>query len=141
MSLSSIQGDDVWSARLAQSEALRKGVEDTVLTGTTGGVVAADFQQSLRAIASSTQIDNLQIRVNPEIDTVDDVQIMQFTFSGSASDWYSIIDFLSEMLGRESAMIVNELSFTKGKRLGIARVSMAGLIPVNIKRSSGESQP
>lgn len=142
-SLSQIQGTDVWEERLRLSLQVRKYADAKILRGTTGGVIAADIQQSLRKIAEDTGIQNLQIQVNSEPEEIDGVDIVQFTLFGLAEDWDTVIDILSAMAANTHSMVIYEMSFSKsmGTRQRSSQFQVAGMIPVKIIAPQIEAEP
>ena len=54
--LSDVQATDVWEKRFEHSRHLRQQFEAKILTGATGGVLAAEIQQSLRKVTNDFEI-------------------------------------------------------------------------------------
>lgn len=137
--LSQIQGTDVWDARLRFSQQMRKRTDAKILTGATGGVMAAVIQQSLRELVIDTGLEAPQILVSPELEEVAGIDVLQFTFTGFAKDWDTVIDALSVMVRGDTQMIIYEMSYAPPtpSQAGISLFRVVGMVPVKIETIEG----
>ncbi|MBL4591753.1 MAG: hypothetical protein JKY96_07315 [Phycisphaerales bacterium] len=133
--LSQIQGTDVWEARLNLSEQIRAQRATKILTGETGGVMAAVIQQALRQLVADTGLQTPQIQVSPEPEDVDGIDVIQFTFTGFAKDWDTVIEALSVMVSGDTQMFIYEMSYTPPipSQAGISLFRVVGMVPVKIE--------
>lgn len=132
--LSSIQGTEVWDTRLALSDAWREQIDANVLTGATGGVLAADIHKSLRNIAGKVGITRMKITVVPEPETLFGLDVMMFSFTGSAADWETMIELLTAIVTTHQ-MNVNGFSFSHSVE-STAETSffrISGLVPIKLQ--------
>ena len=134
-SLSKIQDTNIWEERLAISELAAAQTNQQILTGATIGVIAAELQQTLRGIASRSNLKSPQIKVNAHIEQIEGLDVVQFTFFGLAPDWGSVIDVLAALASDSHKLIVNELSFNQSRGRNGSRFSAAGIAPIKIQKA------
>ena len=135
-SLSKIQDTNIWEERLALSERATTQTGQQILTGATVGVIAAKLQQTLRGVASGSQLKSPQIKVNAHIEQIEGLDVVQFTFFGLARDWDSVIDVLAALASNDHKLIINEMSFNQSQGGNQSRLSIAGIVPVKIQETS-----
>ena len=124
-----------WENRLAESVLARSALQNEIWQGQTGGIIAAEFQQTLRQISADYRFEQIQVRVNPDPAEIDGIQVLSFDFSGRARTSKSLADFFERLAITPKIIVVDEMDFAQNIRDRQApRLSMSGLIPVQIGR-------
>lgn len=101
--------------------------------------MAAVIQQSLRELVIDTGLEAPQILVSPELEEVAGIDVLQFTFTGFAKDWDTVIDALSVMVRGDTQMIIYEMSYAPPtpSQAGISLFRVVGMVPVKIETIEG----
>lgn len=128
-----LSGTDVWAARFEQSRAAQAALERALWTGATGGVIAAELQQSLRRSAQALDFERIQMSVDPSPVDLDGVMVISFDLSATAPDGKSIPPMVEAITKSPKRIIIKTMSFTQDVRdRRKPRLSIGGVVPVKI---------
>jgi len=139
--LQAIKDTEIWPSRLEQSLKLKSQAEEKIWKGKTGGVVAAQLQQTLRALAKTHDVENVVVRVDPEPSEVGEVEILRFEFTGRIDSGKDTIDLFTDLAASKRMIVITELSSTNSIRDQLPTyVALSGLIPIVIEVGKGGTQ-
>ena len=136
--LTTIKDTSYWTERLAQSTVAREQLQSAIWTGNTSGVIAAELQQALRALAAQNNFSQTQVRVDPDPIDVDGITVLSYEFSALAATSKSLADFFEGLTAAPKIILVEDMSFAQSVRdRRPPRLSIAGIIPVQIAPAGG----
>jgi len=139
--LSAIRDTDHWAGRLAQSSDARKSLDSGIWQGRTAGVIAAQVQQALRGMATDLEFDQLQVRVDPDPEDSDGINVLTFELTGRARSSKDFADFFKDIAAYDAIIIIDEFDFAQSLRdRRSPRLNMAGRIPVKISPNDDENE-
>lgn len=136
--LKTIESEEFWTDRLAQSLTFRQQAQSELWAGETSGLVAADFQQTIRQLAGKAQIRNLRISVDPDLDSVNTVPVLNFEVRGFVPSGLALVDVLSDLAAQPRKILIQDLNTTLVERSGSMLV-VSGYIPVNLAETTGQT--
>lgn len=126
-----IQEDDSWEERLAFSVKRRQSAQEALWSGSTPGVIAANFQQSLRKIAADQLAENVNVRVDPEVTNINGIDVLAFDFSGWLPPGDSVFEVLMALARQPHHVAISDVSFSHSLRdRDETRLTLSGFIPV-----------
>lgn len=141
-SLETLRGDSEWAARFEQSLAARQSVDASIWGGQTTGVIAAELQQSLRALASGLGFDSIQVRVDSDTIDLDGAEVLSFEFAGRAPDGKAIVSLFEGVAVNPKQIVIRDVDFSQNVRDRIRpRLAMAGIIPIRIIAKQVQKKP
>jgi len=130
-SLEQIQSEAIWEERLVQSRAARDVTMQAEWTGQTQGIIAAGLQQRLRAITRKAKLKSVRIRVEPEIDTLDGIDVLYFELRGTAENGDVVTDIIADIAADPRLIIVQDSNLSFQSRRP-SQISLSGLIPIRL---------
>lgn len=131
--LTAIKDTDHWAERLLKSTSARQQLQAEIWQGNTSGVIAAELQQALRALAQGHKFDNLQVRVDPVPIEVDGLVVLNFEFQGRSPNSKVIADYLESLAINPKLILIDEAYFSQNLQSPRPPIlTMTGLIPVQI---------
>lgn len=136
--LNQIKETDVWPERLAASSEIKEAAIAKVWSGNTSGVIAAELQQTLRAKSTSNGATDVRVRVDPDADELNGVDILTFEYTGRVPAGKQIIDILTSIAAHEDAIIMTEMSLINSIRdKRPSQFNFSGVIPINTQADPG----
>lgn len=131
--LRSLESQDDWQNRLERSQEVKQQFEDALWQGSTPGVIAADFQQEVQLISGRHNGTQLNLSVDPQPETVENIDILRFSVTARFETGREVIAWYSELASYTPIIIFEEFSTTTPTRRGQqSYVSGTGFIPVNV---------
>lgn len=131
--LNALRGTDIWTDRLAISETMTDMARARMWTGDSPGVIAAEIDQQIRAVAMLYEVENIRISVDPSTTDVGDLQIMSFQFAGNARPQTTPLPLIMRLAGTEKAIFVEDVRFNIDRRgISTSNFSFSGYAPVSI---------
>ena len=128
-----IQEDDAWEERLALSVKRKQSAQESLWSGSTPGVIAANFQQSLRKIATDQDAENINVRVDPEVTSINGINVLAFDFTLWVPPGDSVFEVLMALAKQPHHVAVSDISFSHSLRdRAETRLTMSGFIPVTL---------
>jgi len=134
--LQQLQGDDVWSVRLQTSEAELTKMKSKIWRGSSPGVVSAYLEEALSQLLNQAETKRTTIRVDPELQQLNGIEILSFEMRGQVPSHLAVIDVMALIEGNERHIWINDtrISFNGN---GAATLSATGYIPVDIMANVG----
>jgi len=133
--LEDIRADDSWTSRLAQSKTARGLAEQRQWKGRTPGIIAANLQQKLRAVATKNKMENWRPRVEAATETIDGLDVQYFEFNGLIRGGNNAASVLTDLAADNRMIIVRDVQFSvQANRQSM--LTVRGIIPVSIDNAS-----
>jgi len=143
--LEALKDENPWAERFQSSQVLRQTIKDRRWIGVTSGVVAAEFQQSIRELALDLEFESIQVQIDPAPIEVEDHQVLSFEFTGRAPDGKVIVSILESIAKHSKHIIIRDVDFSQNLRnVGKPRLALSGIIPIAIvsaKSQGGQNRP
>ncbi len=142
--LSTIKETDYWPDRLAQSTRTRDQLQSQIWQGRTSGLIAAELQQALRAMATGLKFNQIQIRVDPDPEDIEGINMLSFEMSGRALSSKDFADFFEDIATYDKILIIDEFDFAQSLRdRRPPRLAISGRVPIQISQpaSTNRGQP
>lgn len=136
--LKEVQSADLWEGRFLAGQAVRQEVDARIWEGITSGVIAAELQQELRKISTQNDIEGIGVRIDPEPETIEDVMVIVFEFSGRYTEVLQPVEMLVDLAAHKKQIIVRDANFSMRKSRG-SILRFSGMIPVKI--DANNTQP
>jgi len=131
--LEALKDENPWAGRFQSSQVLRQTIKDCRWTGVTSGVVAAEFQQSIRELVLGLEFESIQIQIDPAIIEVEEQQVLSFEFAGRAPDGKVVVSLLEAIAKHSKHIIIRDVDFSQNLRnVGKPRLAVSGIIPIAI---------
>lgn len=134
MALNQVEGSDIWGTRRDQSEAIKAVIAERLWTGQTSGIVSANAQQTLQTVLRKRGAEDILITVDPVVDKVSGVDVLNYTVTCRVPRGTVLIDVLSDISTYPKSLVVGKLQAVNYLRNNqFSRLSIDGFIPVDIK--------
>jgi len=131
--LENLSENDQWAERFEKSLQARRSLEQSMWTGITAGVIAAELQQAMRKEALALGYKSLQLRVDTDIQEVEGVDVLLFEFFGQSPDGKNIIAFLESLALMPRLIIIKDAEFSQNIRdRRPPRLTLSAVIPIKI---------
>ena len=141
-SLETLRGDSEWAARFERSLVDRQFVDASIWSGQTTGVIAAELQQSLRALATGLGYDRIQVRVDPDSIDLDGAGVLSFEFAGRAPDGKAIVSLFEGVAVNPKQIVIRDVDFSQNVRDRTRpRLAIGGIIPIRIMTKQAQQKP
>lgn len=137
-----VKETDFWQGRLETSLLLRQASDKAVWSGNTAGVISANFQQTFQQIVQPYPNQQLRIRINPEVETVNDLTVLTYDVSVLLTASEYVADVLAAVAAYPKTIIILDSDITldpRGERL--SRLTLSGVLPVNITPPAATDSP
>lgn len=137
-----VKETDFWEDRLEKSLLLRQASENAVWSGNTAGVISANFQQAFQQIIQPYPHQQLRIRINPEVETVNELTVLTYDVSVLLTASDHVADVLAAVASYPKTIIILDSDITldpRGKRL--SRLTLSGVLPVNMTPPAAADSP
>lgn len=135
--LNDVKETDFWEQRLDESLRLRKSSNDSLWSGDTSGVIAANAQQTFQSLFLPYQTQQLRIRIEPEIETIENVPTLFFDISGLLVKPQDVADVLAAIAAHPKSIIIVDANLALDPRMERpTRMSISGVLPVRLNASN-----
>ena len=133
VALNQVEGSDIWASRRDQSESIKVIVDQRLWTGQTSGIISANAQQTLQTILKKLGAEDLLITIDPAVDQISGVDVLNYSISCRMPRGRALIDVLFDFSTYPKSIVVGKLQATntfRGNQL--SRISIDGFIPVDV---------
>jgi len=139
LTLQQLQADKIWDKRLESTEAKLANLDVKTWKGPTSGVVAAYLEERLNQILTTAYAQRPLVRVDSTPVPLHGIEVMSFEMRGSNISHAAAIDMMVTIEENARQIWYNDVatSFNVNDK---ATVSIKGVIPIKIDKTSGAEQ-
>lgn len=136
----SLQDTSLWESRYEQSVALRESIEKKIWQAETASLVSAQLQASLREHAAEAGLQNVRVQTDPDVQSVNGVQLIRFEFTANAQEALDVFDALLAMSedGRRYWFDYIDMSLNANNQ---SLLRLSGSVPISIGRVGSDEAP
>jgi hypothetical protein len=129
---------ETWQTRSQEASAARESWRAKIWAGPTPGIISANAQSTLTAIAGSAGLESIQVTVASDPVLVNSRNLLRFEVIAIANS-QSFLTFLVELSTRKESIQISELNADiSGKQN--ARIRISGYLPARITTTEGEAE-